>query len=170
MHRQAIRPVTIVRTMQANLSEISGLETKAGDGSAIDALIEFYRAFNAGDLVALKATWVEGDAPSMDNPIGGIRRGWSSIAEGYLRLFGGPATVRVTFHDFTRQGSDDWHLFVGRERGVCTTPTETLDLSFRTTRWFIRMEGVWRQLHHHGSIEEPRLLASYQRLIFDERT
>lgn len=85
---------------------------------------------------------------------GGILRGWSSIAEGYLKLFGGPATVRVTFHDFTRQGSDDWYLFVGREHGVCTMPTETLDLAFRTTRWFIEMEGVWRQLHHHGSRAE----------------
>jgi hypothetical protein len=34
------------------------------------------------------------------------------------------------------------------------------------TRWFIKTKGVWRQLHHHGSIEEPTLLADYQRAIF----
>jgi hypothetical protein len=27
------------------------------------------------------------------------------------------------------------------------------------------MRGVWRQLHHHGSIDEPAMLADYQRVI-----
>ena len=35
------------------ISEITGTETRAKDGSPLDALIEFYRAFNAGDLDAL---------------------------------------------------------------------------------------------------------------------
>ncbi|TCL71322.1 nuclear transport factor 2 family protein [Rhizobium sp. BK251] len=155
--------------MAEHPSEITGAETKAGDGSALDALIEFYRAFNAGDIAGLAAIWEDGDAPSMDNPIGGIRRGWDAIREGYLNLFGGSAKVQVTFHDFTSQGGSDWYLFVGRERGVCTTPDASLDLRFRTTRWFIRTNGLWRQLHHHGSIEEPALLADYQRMIFGER-
>jgi hypothetical protein len=36
-------------------SEITGREPPAGDGSALDAPIEFYRAFNARDLNALAA-------------------------------------------------------------------------------------------------------------------
>jgi len=146
--------------------EITGDEKRSGDGSALDALIDFYRAFNARDLEGLTANWAAGDAPSMDNPIGGIRRGWTSISEGYGKLFGGPATVRVTFHDFTSQGGSDWHLFVGREKGSCKTPKTTIDLRIRTTRWFTKIGGLWRQLHHHGSIEEPVLLAEYQRAIF----
>jgi hypothetical protein len=35
-------------------AEITGIEPPAGDGSALDALIDFYRAFNASDLKALK--------------------------------------------------------------------------------------------------------------------
>lgn len=155
--------------MAEHPSEITGAEAKTGDGSALDALIEFYRAFNAGDIAGLAAIWEDGDAPSMDNPIGGIRRGWDAIREGYLKLFAGSAKVQVTFHDFTSQGGSDWHLFVGREKGVCTTADASLDLRFRTTRWFIRTNGLWRQLHHHGSIEEPALLADYQRMIFGER-
>ena len=97
-------------------AEITGREPPAGDGSALDALIDFYRAFNASDLKALAANWADGEAPSMDNPIGGIRRGWPAIREGYAKLFSGPATVRVAFHDFTAQGNNDYHLFVGREK------------------------------------------------------
>ena len=148
------------------ISEITGTETRAKDGSPLDALIEFYRGFNAGDLDALAANWADGDAPSMDNPIGGIRRGWPAIREGYSKLFSGPATVHVAFHDFTSCGGSDWHVFVGREKGVCTTPTASLALRIRTTRIFVKTTGIWRQLHHHGSIEEPALLADYQRAIF----
>lgn len=152
--------------MSPKPTEITGTEIRAGDGSPLDALIDFYRSFNARDLDGLAANWAEGDAASMSNPIGGIRRGWPAIREGYSKLFDGSATVRVTFHDFTSQGGSDWHVFVGREKGSCRTPTANLDLRFRTTRWFVRTNGAWRQLHHHGSVEEPSLLAEYQRAIF----
>ncbi len=152
--------------MTSTPNQVTGAETRTGDGGPMDALVDFYRAFNARDLAALAANWAEGDVPSMDNPIGGIRRGWPSIREGYAKLFGGPARVQVAFHDFTGQGGADWHLFVGRERGTCETPQVSLALRIRTTRWFFRTGGVWRQVHHHGSIEEPALLASYQQAIF----
>jgi len=151
--------------MTASQAEITGTETHQGNGTALEALIGFYRAFNGGDLDALADNWAEGDAPSMDNPIGGIRRGWQAIREGYSKLFQGPTTVHVTFHDYTSQGGSDWHLFAGREKGTCRTPGGTLELRIRTTRWFTKQNGVWRQLHHHGSIEEPALLADYQRAV-----
>jgi hypothetical protein len=152
--------------MPSNLIEITGAEALADDGGPLDALIDFYRSFNARDLDGLTANWADGDAASMDSPFGGVRRGWLAIREGYSKLFNGPATVRVAFHDFTSQGGgSDWNLFVGREKGICETPIESLDLRIRTSRLFIKMKGVWRQLHHHGSIEEPVLLAEYQRAI-----
>lgn len=104
----------------------------------------------------------------MDNPIGGIRRGWDQIVDGYSKLFKGQAKVRVTSHDFTSQGADDWHLFVGREQGVCRTARKTIDVAFRTTRWFVRRDGGWRQLHHHGSVEDPKMLADYQNRSSDK--
>ncbi|MFK0164464.1 YybH family protein [Rhizobium sp. NPDC090279] len=152
--------------MTAATTEITGAENRIGDGGALDALVDFYRAFNTGDLDSLAANWADGDTPSMDNPIGGIRRGWPSIRAGYAKLFSGKATIQVAFHDFTGQGGSDWHLFVGREKGTCTTVDGSIELRIRTTRWFTRINGVWRQLHHHGSIEEPALLAAYQTLIF----
>jgi hypothetical protein len=102
----------------------------------------------------------------MDNPIGGIRRGWPAIRNAYSLLFEGPATIQIAFHDFTSQGGSDWHLFVGREKGVRMARFETIDLRFRASRWFVKVNGLWRQLHHHGSVEEPALLADYQRAMF----
>ena len=59
----------------------------------------------------------------MDNPMGGIRRGWQSISEGYLKLFKGPAIVQVTFHDFSSQGGEDWHPFVAARLGLARLRT-----------------------------------------------
>ena len=152
--------------LQVTLTPITGSEIQSERHSALDALIEFYRAFNARDLAALAQNWAEGPAPSMDNPIGGIRRGWPDIAAGYQRLFEGPAKVNVEFFDYTHQQGSDWALFVGRERGVCRVGEQELALAIRTTRWFVHQSGRWRQLHHHGSIEFGGLLANYQSLIF----
>jgi hypothetical protein len=147
---------------------IKGDEPPHGDGGALDALIDFYRAFNSGDLAGLTRNWSQGDDPSMDNPIGGIRRGWEAIAQGYRRLFEGTATVHVEFFDFTSQGGPDHHLFVGRERGTCVFPSGSLDLRIRTSRLFVLIGNEWRQRHHHGSIEEPALLGAYQTLILGQ--
>jgi hypothetical protein len=92
-----------------------------------------------------------------------IRLGWQSIRERYLKLFGGPAIVQVTFHDFTSQGGHDWHLFVGRERGTCTAPGAKMDARphdalVHATRRYVAPIASPR-------IEEPGLLAAYQKTI-----
>ncbi len=147
---------------------IEGDEPLLGDGGALDALIGFYRAFNTGGLAGLARNWSQGDDPSMNNPIGGIQRGWEAIAQGYRRLFEGPATVRVEFFDVTSQGGPDHHLFVGRERGTCVSPSGTLDLRIPTSRLIVVIGGERRQRHHLGSIEEPALLGAYQTVIFGQ--
>jgi ketosteroid isomerase-like protein len=152
--------------MATMLTEISGNEVVDDLAGPVAALVAFYRAFNAGDLQGLARNWLEGEEPGMSNPIGGLRRGWSEICEGYARLFGGIATVRVAFHDFTIHEDGPACLFIGREKGTCESPAGTLALRIRTSRWFVRRDGVWKQLHHHGSIEEPALLAAYQTAIF----
>ena len=42
------------------------------------------------------------------------------------------------------------------------TSTSAFDLAFRTTRIFRFMDRHWRQVHHHGSIDDPALLDRYQ--------
>jgi hypothetical protein len=53
----------------------------------IAALQRFYRALNGRDLLGMEAVWDAGEDSSMDNPLGGIRRGWLSIRKGYETLF-----------------------------------------------------------------------------------
>jgi hypothetical protein len=92
--------------MIARLTEATGREARSGRGGALDALIDFYRAFNARNLDGL---------------------------------------------------------------GTCITPDVKMDVRFRTPRWFTRRGDVWRQLHHHGSIEEPDCLQRIRRQSSERR-
>lgn len=145
-------------------SVITGREPVAGSGP-IAALTEFYHAFNGCDLAAMRANWAELDEIAMDNPLGGIKRGWGEIGAVYQRLFDGPARVYVEFHDYTLQTTPDMFCAIGRERGRFERDGEWIELAIRTSRVFRRIAGVWRQTHHHGSIDDSALLARYQRAV-----
>jgi hypothetical protein len=52
----------------------------------------------------------------MDNPLGGIVRGWPEMRGVYERLFSGPARVRAEFFDYTLRVFETVFFAVGSER------------------------------------------------------
>ncbi|MBI5177923.1 MAG: nuclear transport factor 2 family protein [Nitrospinae bacterium] len=151
--------------MEAVKAAINGNETAGGEGTPLGALSDFYRAFNGRDLERVMANWADDEGISMDNPLGGIKRGREEVAEVYRRIFSGPARVYVEFYDYTIHAAQGMFYAVGRERGSFIKGEVKIDLAIRTSRIFRRSEKGWRQVHHHGSIEEPRLLDAYQKAV-----
>jgi ketosteroid isomerase-like protein len=154
--------------MQPIATPIIGKECLVTNQSALYALTGFYSAFNSRDLAAMSRNWAQTADVVMDNPIGGIRRGWAAIREGYERLFTGPAEVYVEFYDYTLHDVGDLFYAVGRERGYFRVNGKQLGLAIRTSRIFHKREGRWQQVHHHGSIEDPALLDRYQKAVRGE--
>ncbi len=130
----------------------------------LGALNSFYRAFNNRDLDGMRANWHPEEC-ILDNPLGGIRRGWAEIEPLYARLFTGPARVYVEFHDYSLHVGAGLFVAAGRERGQYVRDGLTLDLAIRTSRAYRRVDGRWRQIHHHGSIDDPARLARYQAAV-----
>lgn len=130
-----------------------------------NALQQFYHAFNNGDLELMRANWLQGGDACMANPLGGVRRGWADIEPVYVRIFHGSARVYVEFHDYRLYPLQDAMVAVGRERGHVERDGRRLELAIRTSRVYRLEAGCWRQLHHHGSIENPALLKAYQELV-----
>jgi len=141
---------------------ITGDEVVTDHDSPVAALVAFYRGFNHRDLNRVAASWAPTADIAMDNPLGGIKRGWPEIEVVYRRLFGGPARVYVEFHDYSLIVSDAMFCAVGRERGELAVGNNRVSLAIRTSRVFQRIDGRWRQVHHHGSIDDPALLRRYQ--------
>jgi hypothetical protein len=55
---------------------------------------------------------------------------------------------------------------VGRERGYFRLGDKEITLAIRTSRIYRKIDGLWQQVHHHGSIEDPQLLERYQAAVF----
>ena len=151
--------------MESVQEAITGREIPGDLSSPLQALSQFYRAFNARDMKTMAQNWAQSDDIVMDNPLGGLKRGWSEIQPVYAHIFEGPAEVYVEYFDYTLHESPSMFYTVGRERGYLRTGGEEIALAIRTTRVFRKIEGRWRQVHHHGSIEEPGLLARYQAAV-----
>ena len=151
--------------METVKTTITGNETRSTKKTPFDALSEFYDAFNSRNLSLMEQNWANNDEIAMDNPLGGIMRGWDNIKSVYQRIFEGKAQVYVEYYDYTIHESKNMFYAVGRERGSFKIEDQKIDLAIRTSRIFKKIDGEWRQVHHHGSIEDPALLKTYQELV-----
>lgn len=148
---------------------VTGREQTADPAQPQYALAQFYRALNARDLTLMEKNWEGSPEAAMDNPLGGIKRGWLEIRRTYEALFNASWAYSFEFWDYTLHRGADVFWVVGRERGRLSREGETLDLAIRTTRLFRWDGGRWRQAHHHGSIEDPQMLARYLTAVRQSR-
>jgi ketosteroid isomerase-like protein len=153
------------QTMKPIQEPITGKEDLGDLTRPEQALAQFYKAFNSRDLAMIDANFAASDEVAIDNPLGGIRRGADVPHKMYETVFKSPAEVHVEFWDYTIDRVGDVFWAVGRERGTYRDGDALKDLNIRTTRVFRLIDGRWRQVHHHGSIEDPKLLADYQNAV-----
>ena len=147
------------------LDPITGFEDMRDLTHPRHALTQFYRAFNTQDVVLMRQNWAPTDDISMNHPIGGTKRGWPEIRRVYEKLFDGSARITVEFFNYSVHVSGEIFYAVGRERGRYESPTAIFDLTFRTTRIYRLMEHRWRQVHHHGSCDDPAMLDRFQTTV-----
>jgi ketosteroid isomerase-like protein len=153
---QTIKPIQEPITGKEDLGDLNRPE---------QALAQFYKAFNSRDLAMIDSNFAASDEVAIDNPLGGIRRGAGVPHKMYETVFKSPADVHVEFWDYTIDRVGDVFWAVGRERGTYRDGDAVKDLNIRTTRVFRLIDGRWRQVHHHGSIEDAKLLADYQNAV-----
>ena len=130
--------------------------------SILSALNNFYTAFNRRDVDKSISNWAQQDNVVMCNPMGGIRRGIESIQNGYQFIMEGDTHVYVEFYDYELIESTELSYVTGRERGVARRGEIQLDLDIRTSRIYQKINGQWRQIHHHGSMTDVNALQRYQ--------
>lgn len=132
------------------------------------ALLEtFYFAFNQRDRAVFSQVWADHPLIQLNNPLGGILRSYDEIAALYARILDGPARVWVELSDIVEYAADALVVFAGRESGEFSRAGTVVPLAIRTSRviqWFGAQAG-WRQVHHHGSIDNAEALAAYQRAV-----
>jgi limonene-1,2-epoxide hydrolase len=151
-----------MRTIQ---TAIIGNENFKDLTNPTQVLAQFYSAFNNQDFELMSQNWLQNEEIAMDNPLGGIKRGWDEIKSVYTRIFNGKAKVYVEFYDYSIINLNGGFCAIGRERGYVQIDEQKLEIAIRTSRIFKLVDGVFKQVHHHGSIESPELLKEYQELV-----
>lgn len=151
--------------MQPIQIPITGSENPEDPSSLFCSFVQFYRAFNTRDIMLMSKNWAQTEDIAMDNPLGDIKKGWDEIKAVYERIFNGPARVYVEFYDYTIHETKEMFYAIGRERGEFRIGDNIVKLAIRTTRIFKLFDGQWLQVHHHGSIDDPTLLARYQTAV-----
>jgi ketosteroid isomerase-like protein len=148
---------------------ITGKEDHGDLSSPFQVLAHFHHAFNSRDMQMMSENWAQSDEIAMDNPLGGIKRGWTEIQSVYERIVKSQAEVYVEFYDYTIQETAEMFCAIGRERGYLRSGGKEIALAIRTSRIFRKTGGRWRQVHHHGSIDDPDLLARYQAAVMRDK-
>lgn len=154
--------------MRVEQVPVTGRESEALISPKMRALSQFYRALNNRDLGLMARNWAQTDEAVMDNPVGGIKRGWPAIRAVYERVFSRAASFRFEFYDYTLHEVGDMFYVVGREQGEYASNQSRLAMLIRTSRIFRLIDGEWRQIHHHGSIDDADLLREYQRVVLED--
>jgi hypothetical protein len=150
-------------------NRIDGIHKHGIEGARL-LMESFYFAFNNKDLEVFGKVWANHELIQLNNPLGGILRGYESIAASYEQIFTGAASVWIELSDLVEFQTEDMIVFAGRESGEFTKNNRTLPLAIRTSRvvqWFGPEIG-WKQVHHHGSIDDSQLLNVYQQAVRGE--
>lgn len=141
---------------------ITGAELIDRLTAPVAGLIQFYSAFNNGNLERMAANWAQDDDVTLDDPLGGSARGWTEIEESYRRIFGSPTEVYLELRDYAIHATAEMFYAVGRERGHFIQDGERVELAIRSSSIFKCVDDEWRQVHYHGSIDDADLLARYR--------
>jgi len=144
---------------------ITGSESFQDLTNPTQVLAQFYSAFNNQNFELMSQNWLQNEEIAMDNPLGGIKRGWDEITSVYNRIFTGQAKVYVEFYDYTIVDLKGGFCAIGRERGYVQMDEKKLELAIRTSRVYKLVDGTYKQVHHHGSIERSELLKAYQEFL-----
>jgi len=148
--------------MKITNNAITGKEISTELATPINALIKFYAAFNNRNISLMEENWLQTNEASMSNPLGGIKREWKNIKEVYKKIFSGNARVYVEFYDYSIHTVEDMFIAVGHERGLLEINDSKIELAIRTSRVYKLHKNQWKQIHHHGSMDNPALLNTYQ--------
>lgn len=149
----------------ANLNSVRGGELAHPTTEPVGALIEFYQAFNEQSLSLLELNWLDSDETSINSPFGGMARGWTKISGVYHRMFRLTAKPSLELLDYTIRETGDAFLCFGEEAIRFQRNGAVVEVRSQSSRWFTRAYGRWRQLHYHGSVDEPAHLQELQTWI-----
>ena len=113
------------------------------DSDAVLAANEaFYRAFSAGDMVAMEALWARQRAVTCSHPGWAVLRGRDAVMESWRVILESPGRPQISCRDAVIDVIGD---------AAFVTCYEDVDQGIlAATNIFVREDGAWRMAHHQA--------------------
>lgn len=108
----------------------------------LDANDAFYAAFSSGDVGAMDAQWARHAAVSCAHPSWDLLIGRRDVMASWLAILSGGAPTNVR--------CEDPRAVVSAELGVVTCTESIGEARVFATNVFVKEDGEWRIVHHHG--------------------
>jgi ribosomal protein S21 len=118
------------------------------------ALQKYYSALNNSNIDNMKEMWSKENTTTFLSPLGEIVKTYSNVIRAHEELFDSSIEIDVEYYDIDITILNNGFSSVGKERGIMKIGNETIEVAFRTSRLFIMEDGIFKQLHHHGSFED----------------
>ena len=107
----------------------------------------FYAAHEERDLHAMADVWENSDRVVCTHPGWPILRGWRDVGESWRRIFSGPGRNQFIVTNEVVEVDGDMAWVTCDENLVDDGATGTI----AATNVFVRSDGAWRMVAHHGS-------------------
>ena len=118
--------------------------------SAEEAQRAFYAAFEAGDVRAMSAIWLDGPSALCIHPGGDALRGSAEIRRSWRAILGGGGAGRIEFRTLSSSQDDGTAVFTGLE--LITPPGATTPFPpVLATNVYRQVGGEWLMVLHHAS-------------------
>jgi ketosteroid isomerase-like protein len=120
----------------------------------------FYAAFEARDLDAMSEIWEHSDRVSVTHPGWPTLRGWARVGGSWDAIFGNTPYIQFVLTDevVSIDGDVAWVTLdenilqsAGRADGAGLEAADLAGGSVAATNVYVRTDGVWRMVVHHGS-------------------
>lgn len=123
------------------------------DEAAVRAVNQaFYAAFEARDLDAMSDVWEHADRVTCTHPGWRTLRGWGAVSGSWFALFGGPSPLQFILTDEVVTVAGDAAWVTVDENLLSADGGGTV----AALNLFVRADGRWRLVAHHGSAVAPR--------------
>jgi ketosteroid isomerase-like protein len=125
----------------------------SGDEAEVRALNRrFYDAFEARDLDVMSDVWEHSDRVACTHPGWRTLHGWGSVAGSWFALFGGPQVLQFILTNEVVQVAGDTAWVTVDENLITAESSGTV----AAMNLFLRHDGRWRLVAHHGSPVAPQ--------------
>ena len=112
----------------------------------------FYDAFEARDLDAMSDVWEHDDRVVCTHPGWRTLRGWGAVSGSWFALFGGPSPLQFILTNEVVSVAGDAAWVTVDENLISLDGGGTV----AAMNLFLRTDGRWRLVAHHGSAVAPQ--------------